>query len=127
VGRIHKGVVKALQYGRSMRPNHIVAVYVAQADDDATKLEDEWARFGFDVPLEIVHSPYRELTPAVQRFLDELDDRWDDDTVTVIIPEFIAGRMFSPTQLLHNQSAGALKLALLFRKDTVVTSVPYHV
>lgn len=62
------------------------------------------------------------------RYLDELDVRWDNDTITVVIPEFIAGRrLFSPAQLLHNQSAAALKLALLFRKGTVVTSVPYHV
>jgi hypothetical protein len=29
-------------------------------------------------------------------------------------------------QLLHNQSAFLLKVRLLFRRDTVVTSVPYH-
>ena len=63
-------------------------------------------------------------------FLGQLSLRrspWDDDTVTIVIPEFVSGRLFSPTQLLHNQSAAALKLALLYRKDTVVTSVPYHV
>jgi len=30
------------------------------------------------------------------------------------------------SQLLHNQSALFLKGRLLFRKGTVVTSVPYH-
>ena len=72
-------------------------------------------------------SPYRELTPAIVEYLDDLDDRWNDDIITVIIPEFVAGRLLSPTQLLHNQSAGALKVALLFRENTIVTSVPYHV
>jgi hypothetical protein len=28
--------------------------------------------------------------------------------------------------LLHNQSALALKLRLLYRRNTVVTSVPWH-
>jgi len=127
VGRVHRGVVKALQYARSLRPNHLAALYVSEDDHDAAAIRDQWRRFRFDVPLEIVASPYRELTSAVEGFLDELDRRWDDDTVTVIIPEFVAGRLLSPTQLLHNQSAGALKLALLFRKNTVVTSVPFHV
>jgi hypothetical protein len=90
-------------------------------------MEDRWREFGFDIPLEIVTSPYRELTPAVEKYLDEVDDRWHNDTVTVVLPEFVAGKLFSPTQLLHNQSAGALKLALLDRRHTVVTSVPYHV
>ena len=127
VSRVHRGVVNALHYARSLRPNHLVAVHVSADDADREEMEAQWADFGFDMPLEIVHSPYRELTPAVERYLDELDARWHDDTVTVVIPEFVAGRLFSPTQLLHNQSAAALKLALLFRRNTVVTSVPWHV
>jgi len=127
VGRVHRGVVKAIQYGRSLRPNHITALYVAYDDEDREHMEQQWAEFGFDVPLEVVSSPYRELPPAVESFLDDLDSRWHDDTITVIIPEFVTGSLFSPTQLLHNQSAGALKVALLFRENTIVTSVPYHV
>jgi len=127
VGRIHRGVVKALQYAHSLRPNHLVALYVSVDPDHEASIQQEWNRFGFEIPLEIVSSPYRELTPAVEKYLEELDSRWDDDTITVVIPEFVAGRLLSPTQLLHNQSAGALKLALLYRRNTVVTSVPYHV
>lgn len=127
VGRVHRGTVKALQYARSLRPNHLAAVYVSEDDDDREQIEEQWEHFRFDVPLEIVHSPYRDLTGAVETYLDELDQRWADDTITVVIPEFVAGKLLSPTQLLHNQSAGALKLALLFRPDTVVISVPYHV
>jgi amino acid transporter len=127
VGRVHKGVVKALQYARSMRPNHLTAVHVTLEETHGSDVLRQWEDFRFDVPLEIVDSPYRELTPAVERYLDELDARWHDDTVTIVIPEFVPGRLLSPTQLLHNQSAAALKLALLFRRDTVVISVPYHV
>ncbi len=127
VGRVHRGVVKALQYARSLRPNHISALYISVDPDEEVHIQNEWNRFNFDIPLEIVSSPYRELTPAVEKYLEELDARWDDDTITVVIPEFVAGRLLSPTQLLHNQSAGALKLALLYRRDTVVISVPYHV
>ena len=127
VGRLHKGTARAVAYGRSLRPNHITALYVSTDDHEREAMEDQWARLGFGIPLEIVDSPYRELAPAVERYLDELDDRWSTNTITVVIPEFIAGRLLSPTQLLHNQSAGALKLALLYREDTIVTSVPYHV
>ena len=127
VGRVHRGVVKALRYAKSLRPNHLAALYVSEDDDDRRRIEDQWAAFKFDVPLEVIGSPYRDLTGDVERYLDELEHRWADDTITVVIPEFVAGRLLSPTQLLHNQSAGALKLALLFRKNTVVISVPYHV
>ena len=126
VGRVHKGTIKALEYARSLRPNHLAAVHVLDEDGQLEEIQRHWRDFRLDIPLEVVPSPYRELTPAVERYLDELDERWNDDTVTIVIPEFVTGRLLSPTQLLHNQSAAALKLALLFRKDTVVTSVPYH-
>ena len=87
-------------------------------------MEEEWRRFGFDVPLEIVHSRYRDLVRPVERFLDELDQRWPNDTVTIIIPEVVVGTK-SLANLLHGQSALALKLALLDRPGTIVTSVPF--
>jgi amino acid transporter len=125
VGRVHRGVLKALRYSKSLRPNHLAAVYVAYEDDDTSKIEQQWRDFGIDVPLEIVHSPYRELVDAVVGYLDELDDRWGDATTTVVIPEFVVAHWYE--QALHNQSALAIKVALLRRENTVVTSVPYHV
>jgi amino acid transporter len=125
VGRIHRGVLKALDYARSLRPQHLVAVYVSFEDEDREALEKQWRAFHIDIPLEIVYSPYRELIGPIERYIDELDDRWDNDTVTVVIPEFVVGKWYE--HLLHNQSALFLKGKLLFREGTVVTSVPYHV
>ncbi len=127
VNRVHRGVVNALQYARALRPNHLTALYISYEEGDDEEILEQWREFGFETPLEVMHSPYRELNPTVEAYLDEIDQRWHDDTVTVIIPEYVAGGLFSPTQLLHNQSAASLKVALLFRPRTVVTSVPYHV
>src|SRR5205085_407650 len=74
---------------------------------------------------EIVYSPYRELVRPIERYIDEIDQRWNNDTVTVVIPEFVVSRWYE--HLLHNQSALILKGKLLFREGIVVTSVPYHV
>ena len=125
VGRVHKGVLKALTYAKSLNPQHILAVYVSHDDEDREQIEKQWNEFKLDVPLEIVSSPYRELVEPVERFLDDLDVRWDNDTITVIIPEFVVGKWYE--QILHNQSALLLKGKLLFREGIVVTSVPYHV
>jgi hypothetical protein len=43
----------------------------------------------------------------------------------VVLPEFVLSRWWE--QLLHNQSALLLKGRLLFRRNTVVTSVPFHI
>ena len=80
-----------------------------------------------DIPVELhtLHSPYRNLTRPVLRFLDELDAESRDDIITVVIPEFVVNRWYP--QVLHNQTALALKARLLFRPHTVVTSVPVHI
>ncbi len=125
VGRIHRGVIQALGYARSLRPQHLVALYISHEDDDREEIQRQWREFGINVDLEIVHSKYRELTTPVIEYLEELDQRWNNDTITVVVPEFVVGKWYE--QLLHNQSALLLKGRLLFRAGTVVTSVPYHV
>ena len=125
VGRVHRGVLKALNYAKSLRPNHLAAVYVSYENDDREEMQRQWDAYGIDVPLEIIHSRYRELVDAVEGYLEELDQRFHNDTITVVIPEFVVQRWYE--QVLHNQSAARLKLSLLFRPNTVVTSVPYHV
>jgi amino acid transporter len=125
VGSVHRGVLEALAYAKSMRPNRLLAVTVVSDEDEQEKIARDWAHFGIDIPLEIVYSPYRELSRPVLRFVEELDAQRSNDIVTVVIPEFVVSSWWG--QLLHNQSALFLKGRLLFRKGTVVTSVPYHV
>jgi amino acid transporter len=125
VGSVHRGVLEALAYAKSMRPNRLLAVTVVSDEDEQEKIARDWAHFGIDIPLEIVYSPYRELARPVLRFVEELNAQRSNDIVTVVIPEFVVSSWWG--QLLHNQSALFLKGRLLFRKGTVVTSVPYHV
>ena len=125
VGRVHRGVAEALQYARSLRPDHVVALHIADQGVDHAEVEADWARFNFDTPLEIVDSPYRELTAPVNRYLDRLEARWSSDRLTVVIPEFVVG-VKSLTNLLHGQNGLALKLSLLGRPNTAVLSVPFH-
>ena len=124
VGRLHRGVPVAVAYAKSLHPEHLVAVSVVTDDIDPESIRAEWDAHRLDIPLEIVESPYRELADPVLRFLDDLDRRWADDTITVIIPEIVVHRWYQ--HLLHNQSALVLKSRLLYRENTVVTSVPWH-
>jgi len=123
VGGINKGVLKGLQYARSLQPDRLIAVSVATDDEDRRRIEDQWSKF--DVPLEltVIFSPYRELTGPIMKFLDELDAMHSDDIITVVIPEFVTSWR---TQWLHNGSAFALKARLLHRPHTAVVSVPVH-
>jgi hypothetical protein len=125
VGNLHRGAVDAINYAKSLRPDHIVAVHISDSGDH-DRIQAAWDRFGFDIPLDIIDSPYRALVEPVERHLDELDKRFPSDRVTVLIPEFVVG-VKRLSNVLHGQSGLSLKLALLERPNTVVTSVPFHV
>jgi amino acid transporter len=124
VGTVHRGVLEALAYAESLHPTRLLAVTVVSDEEEQERIEQQWSDRKIGVPLEIVHSPYRELSRPILRFIDELDARYQNDIITVVLPEFVVGSWWG--QLLHNQSALLLKGRLLFRKGTVVTSVPYH-
>ena len=76
-----------------------------------------------DVDLEVVVDPYRNLRGTVLRYVEQVEQRWDDDRITVVIPEFVVHRWWE--HLLHNQAALFLKGALLLEKrGSGVSSVP---
>jgi hypothetical protein len=121
VGSVHKGVIEAVRYAKSLAPERLIAVSVVQDPEEQDRLTSAWAEFGMPIELHTIASPYRELTQPVLQYLDELDAESPDDIITVVIPEFVTQWK---TQWLHNQSAFALKARLLYRPNTVVTSVP---
>ena len=125
VGNVNGGVLQALSYAKSLNPNYLVAVRLVDSDEEAAEVNKVWLDAGFDIPLETVYSPYRELRRPLLEFLDRLDEQYENDNVTVIIPEFVVRHWWE--NILHNQSALRIKRWLLFRRGTMVTSVPYHI
>ena len=123
VGSVNKGVLRGVQYARSLNPDRILAVTVASNDAERIAVEEQWKAFEVPIELHTVYSPYRELTRPILAFIDELDERYQDDIITVVIPEFVTSWK---TQWLHNGSAFALKAKLLYRPHTAVVSVPIH-
>jgi amino acid transporter len=124
VGSVNRSVLMALRYARSMCADAVVAVSVAIDEDHSVRLRQQWAEFGISVPLEILDSPYRDLTSVVLGYLDQLEQAWDYDYLAVIIPEAVVPHWWQG--ILHNQSALALKLRLLTRRNTIVINVPFH-
>ena len=121
VGTVNRGVLEAISYARSLAPDRLIAVSVVGDPVEQERLLKSWAEHNIPVELHTLSSPYRELTRPVIDYLDELDAESPDDIITVVIPEFVTSWS---TQFLHNQSAFALKARLLYRPNTVVTSVP---
>ena len=94
-------------------------------DPDATeKLRSKWNQWGSGIPLVVLSSPYRSLIRPLMQYIDEVDAQYDDDVLTIILPEFVPSKWWH--HLLHNQTALLIKGTLLFKRGKVVTSVPYH-
>jgi len=123
VGDLHGGVVRALRYAQSLSPT-ARAVYVEMDPDKTRKLEEKWGKWGCGVPLVVLTSPYRSLLGPFVEYLDHIQSQGENHMVTIVLPEFIPARWWQ--QLLHNQTALLIKGSLLFRKNVVVTDVPYH-
>jgi amino acid transporter len=127
VSGVHRSSMQAIAFAKSMHPDRLVCA-TACDEDQAAFLIADWERFGvrrkLDVELTVIDSPYREVTRPLLAFLDEMRAQYPDDNTTIILPELVVDRWWE--QLLHNQSALALKARLLFRPRTVVVSVPLH-
>ncbi|HET7343811.1 MAG TPA: APC family permease [Methylomirabilota bacterium] len=125
VGDVHRGVVRATQYARTLAPSATVrGVYVETDPARTGRMEEKWARWGLGVPLVVLTSPYRSLLRPLLDYIDQIQARGDDQMVTIVLPEFLPRRWWQ--HILHNQTALLVKGALLFRRNIVVADVPYH-
>ena len=123
ISGMQRAVVQALDYAKTLSPD-ARAVYV-NTDVAATEhLQSQWAEWGGGVPLVVLASPYRSLMEPLLEYIEGINAERPGDYVTVVLPEFVPARWWH--HLFHNQRALLIKGALLFKPNTVVTSVPFH-
>jgi amino acid transporter len=122
VGDLHRGVVRAIQYAQSLSSS-AKAVYIELDPERTRRLEERWGRWGMGIPLVVLNSPYRSLLGPLVDYIDHIQQGGPERMVTIILPEFVPARWWQ--QILHNQTALLIKGALLFRRNVVVTDVPY--
>jgi amino acid transporter len=123
ISGVHRAVVQALQYAKMLSPD-VRAVYVDVDPKVTTDVRREWERWGQGVPLVVLPTAYRSLMEPLLEYIEQVDAERPDDFVTIVLPEFVPARWWH--HLLHNQRALLIKGALLFKPNTVVTSVPFH-
>jgi hypothetical protein len=124
VSKLHKPTLRALAFATATRPNLLEGVYVATDSAATNRLLEEWDERRMDVPLKVLHSPYRELVRPIVEYATEIRKANPRGVVAVYIPEYVVGRWWE--QLLHNQSALRLKGRLLYKPGVMVTSVPFQ-
>ncbi|PYR27376.1 MAG: amino acid permease [Acidobacteria bacterium] len=123
ISGVIRPVAEALEYARTLSTD-VRAVYVAIDPDATDLLRGQWERYGNGVPLILLGSPYRSLMEPLLEYIEQIARDRPGDYVTIVLPEFVPARWWH--HLFHNQSALLIKGALLFKPNTVVTSVPFH-
>jgi amino acid transporter len=123
IANINQAVVQTLAYARGLSPD-VTAVHVTDDLQEAETLRHQWEAWDVGIPLLLLETPYRSLVNPLLAYIDALDTRMPGSPMTVVLPEFVPAHWWE--QILHNQTALRLKLALLNRPNTVVTDVPFH-
>jgi hypothetical protein len=124
VAGAHNATARALEYARAIKPTEIRAVTFNVEDSETAKVMRDWSSRGTDAPLEIIDSPYREVTRPLLKLIRQIRASAKDVVVTIVVPEFVVSKWWH--QFLHNQTALGIKASLLFEPGVVLTSVPYH-
>lgn len=122
VPRLHKGILHAIAYAKSLAKD-VRAIHVILDPKTIQSVRDDWIKFGSDIPLVILESPYRSLIEPMIEYIDQAISEDPDCMITVIVPQAVPRRWYQG--LLHNNIAVPLKLALSAKKNVVVTNVRY--
>jgi amino acid transporter len=122
VPKLHRGVLQAIGYSLSLADD-VRAIHVTIDPNNVTKVKGDWDRFGAEIPLVILQSPFRSLIDPIVEYIDQTLEEEPDMMITVIVPEAVPRHWYH--RFLHNNVAIALKLALGSRRNVVVTNVRY--
>ncbi|MFJ8245227.1 APC family permease [Peribacillus asahii] len=119
-------VENSLNYAKSLSADQVIAVYVSFEREDEKKFEDKWKKWQPDVRLVTLHSHYRSIITPLTKFIDTIEHKASEANyrVTVVIPQFIPKKGWH--NILHNQSSLLIRTSLLYRRNVIITTVPYH-
>ncbi len=125
VSGVHQGTLEALRYARLLSDD-VTAVHVSIDARETEKVQKKWITWGEGTRLVILDSPFRLFVEPLLKYLEDIiDHRQPNETITVVVPEFIPSKPWH--NALHMRTAEVLRAELLAKAGVVVTDVPYHV
>ncbi|HEY3411524.1 MAG TPA: APC family permease [Armatimonadota bacterium] len=120
---VTRGAIEAIDYARSLAGD-CRAIHIETNPENTPAFRDAWLENCPDVPLVILEAPFRTVVEPLTAYLDEVQRETPNTRVTVVVPEFVAPRWWQ--NLLHGHTGLVIKLAMLNRKNVVLTNVRYH-
>jgi hypothetical protein len=124
VDRLDRSAARAIQYARTLAPDELRAVHLADDPARAEELADEWARLPLSrLTLELVDCPDRRLAQSLLEVVSEALAGGNTE-VSVLLPRRCYRRAWH--RLLHDHTADRLAAAVAQLPHANVTFVPYH-
>ncbi|MGJ7913430.1 APC family permease [Neobacillus sp. LXY-1] len=125
VAGITKVVENSINYAKSLT-DQIYAVYVSFDREDEKRFEEKWEQWHPEVRLITLQSRYRSILQPLSKFIDTIENKASENNyqVTVLIPQFITKKNWH--HILHNQSSLLIRTYLLYKKNVIVSTLPYH-
>lgn len=123
IDTLNRSFLKALNYARTISQN--IIVFHVSIDDSATaKLLKKWEEYNVKIPIVVKKSPYRSIIKPLVKFIESEEyTAGEDDTITIVIPQFIVTKWWG--NILHNQTAVFIKTVLLKKRNIAVVTIPY--
>ena len=125
ISGVHKGTLAALRYAKTLSED-ITVVHISSDPTDNQKIQEKWQIWGDGYRLVMLDSPYRLFIEPLLTYIEEIDaKKQPNEIITIVVPQFVPKHWY--VNLLHTHTADTLRRVLLFRKDIVITEVPYQV
>ncbi|QPK94658.1 APC family permease [Actinomyces sp. zg-332] len=125
VSKLHQPSMRAISYARATNPSSLEILTVCVDQEEADQLHNQWQQSDLKVPLTFVHSPYRDITGPIIKYVRSVRKRSPRDLVMIFIPEYLLPNWWA--KLLHNRTAIRLKTRLLFTPGVVLVNVPWRI
>ena len=123
VGRMQKPVLKALDYAIAARHDSIEAVHVSIDEEATERLEHDWVEQNIKVPLNVLESPYRDISAPLAKYIKHRREEHGSEVVTVYTPQYIVGHWWE--NFLHNHKARRIRHKLALVHGVVIALVPW--
>jgi amino acid transporter len=122
--KLNKPQLKALDYALSSRHSRLDVLHVAADPAHSKKFEREWKKFGLEVPLKIIESPYREFGAPLVEYLEAHRAEFGSERISVYMPKLVVGHWWE--HVLHNHRANRIRKQLMYVRGVMVTLVPWR-
>jgi len=124
VDDIHAGTIHTINFAKSLGVPW-TAVHVAIDPEKAERVKEKWReRLGDEAYLTILPSPYRNLVDPVRDYVLKLLEEMPKGYIHVIVGHLVMDKLRD--QLLHQNAAVVLNLALQDVDRATVTTVSYR-